>query len=108
MTIVFLAASAERGGAETVLLDIVRALRSQRPGWSLHVIAGENGPIFRELEKLGIPAEVLPFGRLRGVGEQDLKNVGRTVKRLPHLLATAVGSVIWVTKLKRRLRKLRP
>ena len=38
MTIAFLSVSAEMGGSEVSLLELVRGLRRLLPAWSLHVI----------------------------------------------------------------------
>ena len=50
------------GGAERVMLDAVRALRHERPGLALKVIAMTPGPLLHEARTAGVHgAAVTPF-----------------------------------------------
>lgn len=55
--------SAQLGGAERVLLDILTEVRSARPGWELSLIAGENGPLLERARAAGVNAEAICFPR---------------------------------------------
>jgi len=63
MTILFLSPSAQRGGAEAVLFEILQGLRAAKPAWTLHLILGEDGPLLEQARALGATAEVLDFPR---------------------------------------------
>lgn len=108
MRIVFLSPSAERGGAEAVLLEMVKVLRRMRPDWSLHIIAGENGPLVEKITDLGATAEVLPLGDgLRELGEQSM-SVRGGMEGIIRLLKAAGATNSYRRALHRRLRTLRP
>jgi len=47
------------GGAERVLLDAVRALRHERPGMALKVVAMTPGPLLEEARAAGAEAELI-------------------------------------------------
>jgi glycosyltransferase involved in cell wall biosynthesis len=59
--ILYLSPCAQLGGAERCLLDCLAGLKRERPTWQLHLIAGEDGPLLAEAEKLGVTARCLPF-----------------------------------------------
>lgn len=45
MRILFLNPCAQLGGAERCLLDLIASLRRCEPGWRLHLLTGEEGPL---------------------------------------------------------------
>lgn len=59
--IVFLNVTGSLGGAERVLLILLRELRRLRPGWQLTVITGDTGPLLESVRELGCHAECLPM-----------------------------------------------
>jgi glycosyltransferase involved in cell wall biosynthesis len=61
MTIAFLNPVGEIGGAEQVLIDVLRGLREARPQWQLHVIAGAEGPLLKRIRDLGVPVHGVPI-----------------------------------------------
>src|SRR5205809_294262 len=61
MRLLYLSASGQMGGAERVLVDVLRLVRAARPSWTITVLAGQDGPLATEAR---IPADeviVLPF-----------------------------------------------
>lgn len=61
MKIVYLSPSAQLGGAERLLLDLLASLRQAEPGWSLHLIVSSEGPLVDQARELNIQTTVLPF-----------------------------------------------
>jgi glycosyltransferase involved in cell wall biosynthesis len=110
--IVFLTPSAQGGGAEAALCELMHALREARPDWSLHLISAEGGPLLSRIAELTVPCEVLAFpSALRSLGEKrDDANwtlfgwLGYTVR----LARGAISAIGYRQKLRRRLHELRP
>ena len=108
------------GGAEAVLLELLRALREARPDWLLHVIAAEKGPLLERIVSLNVACEMLPFPfalralgesrhRASAVGEINTPPRRRAVAwRLLAWLQAAAGAFLYACQLRRRLRKLQP
>src|SRR5438105_8792407 len=63
MKIVFLSASGQLGGAERELLDLLAALREERPNWDLALICAAEGPVLERARQLGVSVSVVPFPR---------------------------------------------
>ena len=61
MHIVFLNVTGSLGGAEQVLLTLIRALRKLRPDWRFTVVMGDAGPLAEAITAAGGAPEVLPF-----------------------------------------------
>jgi glycosyltransferase involved in cell wall biosynthesis len=61
MRIAYLNPSGQLGGAEISLLDMLASLRAAEPGWPLHLIVSEDGPLTSRAEALGVETTVLPF-----------------------------------------------
>jgi glycosyltransferase involved in cell wall biosynthesis len=59
--IVFLNVTGSLGGAERVLLTLVRALRNLRPQWRLTVVMGDCGPLEEAVLEAGGEPDVLAF-----------------------------------------------
>ena len=93
------------GGAEMVLLDILAAVRSSRPAWSLSVILTSDGPLQVEIERLGIktivlelPAQIALLGD-SGQGAMALATRGSTA---------AIAALGYSRQLRRLLTELAP
>jgi glycosyltransferase involved in cell wall biosynthesis len=72
--IAFVSVSAQMGGSEVVLLEIVRGLRRTRPAWDLHLVAPGAGPLLQavRLEGAGgvvvdMPDPLATFGETAAV-----------------------------------------
>jgi len=108
--IVFLTPSAQLGGAEAALYELLHSLRGDRPDWSLHLVAAENGPLLRRVTEAGISHEVLAFPpELRSLGEHEENNNGRAARWLVNAWRLARGSISalgYVRKLRRRIAAL--
>lgn len=59
--IVYLNPSANLGGAESVLLDMLAGVRSAQPDWEIYLILGESGPVAGRAAALGVTVTVVPF-----------------------------------------------
>jgi glycosyltransferase involved in cell wall biosynthesis len=73
MRVLYLSASGELGGAERSLLDILASVRAARPSWPLALLAGGDGPLVAEAQRLGVESQVLPFpAALSRLGEAGI------------------------------------
>ena len=98
LRVVYVDHCARLSGAELSLLRLLPWLRGVDP----HVILGEDGPLVPRLLAAGISVEVLPMA----VAARDLRRNRVRPSALP--LAGAWGSAVYVGRLTRRLRRLRP
>jgi glycosyltransferase involved in cell wall biosynthesis len=97
--VAFLSPSAELGGAERCLLDLVAALRASDRGLRLVALVAGEGPLVDRLAHLGIPAEVVSMApALERSGEGSLRRtLGAAAAALQHTRGLAAS-----------LRRLRP
>ena len=99
MRIAFLTVSAEMGGSERSLVELLRALRRRRPGWSFDVVLPREGPLAVQVRELGASTVVLPMpAALARFGESSR---GRAA--LPSAAAATAG---YARQLRRLLREL--
>ena len=113
MRVAYLNPSGQLGGAEISLLDFLASLRAAEPDWSLHLMAGEEGPLIAKARAAGIQATVVPFplplARLgdAGVGGPSGAQISRIA--LAFKLAQASAAVaIYSRRLRRALVQLAP
>jgi len=59
--LVFLNPSAQMGGAEAALYELLAALRGAHPAWSLGLVVAGEGPLVARVKALGLPVTVVPF-----------------------------------------------
>lgn len=106
MRIAFLTVSAEMGGSERSLVELLRALRPLRPDWGFDVVLPREGPLAVQVRDAGASAVLLPmpaalarFGESGGIGSRGValpQAVGaaagyaRTLRRLLRTLGTDV------------------
>ena len=93
LRVTFLSVSAEMGGSEVSLLELVRGLRRHAAPWRLDVVVPREGPLASALRECGAGVHMLPLpprlarlGEPSGSGPADL--VGRGAS-----LVLAAGSV---------------
>jgi glycosyltransferase involved in cell wall biosynthesis len=93
--ILFLNPGAYMGGAERVLLDLMTGIMAARPGWQLHLITGESGPLVSAAQACGIRADVLAFSdALAEVGDAGAGGpAGGQFGWL--VMGTKIGSAAW-------------
>src|SRR5262249_61895767 len=73
VSVVFLNPVGALGGGERSLIDLLAVLRSARPDWPLHLIAGTDGPLLGAAAALGATAEVVPMpAALAALGDSGL------------------------------------
>lgn len=113
MKILYLNASGQTGGAENSLLDILASIRGAQPGWDLHLLVAEGGPLVAKARALGVEVRVLPFPRsLSRLGDAGAGGpAGAEVSRLKllfKLLGAAPGVASYVRELRREIRRLSP
>lgn len=106
MHIVFLNVTGNLGGAERVLLTLLRELRRLRPEFTLTVIAGDSGPLLGSVRALGCHAELLPLPeQLKALGDW---NAGGRLNIAWQLAVNLPKVLRYRALLRRRLRALRP
>lgn len=109
MKAAFLSASGELGGAERVLLDLLAALRQAEPAWELHLVAGAEGPLPREAERLGVAVHLLTLpAALARLGDAQLAAGRSRLSLLPSLVAAGPTGVLWLRRLHAILRRIGP
>jgi glycosyltransferase involved in cell wall biosynthesis len=93
------------GGAETSLVELLASVRAAQPGWELWLIAGEDGPLLKKAESLGVHVQVLPLpeslSRLGRAGVRDLRSA-------PKLVSAAAASLWYRRQLSRVLEEIQP
>jgi glycosyltransferase involved in cell wall biosynthesis len=100
----YLSASAELGGAERSLLDILVSMRRAHPLWPLHLVAATDGPLVSRASMIGVTAEVIDFGpALSRAGES-----GGLVTRACDLARAAAPAVSYVSRLRRAMGAFEP
>lgn len=113
MKLAFLSACGEMGGAERSLYDLLASLRAARPRWELTLVVPAAGALAERAARLGVQVIVLEFPRgLARLGDAGAGGpAGRGVSRvelLTSLAAAAPGVALYLSKLRRTLRRIAP
>jgi glycosyltransferase involved in cell wall biosynthesis len=113
MKIVYLNPSAQLGGAERVLVDVLASLRDAQPEWSMHLVVPSEGPLVEKVRHLGVevtvlslPAAVERVGDF-GVGKRAGNQVG-WFKLASGVLLAAGGLAGYLRQLRQLLAGLAP
>jgi glycosyltransferase involved in cell wall biosynthesis len=64
MRIAYLNPSGSMGGAETSLVSLLGGIREAEPDWRLTLVLGEDGPLRRKAEALGVDVVLVRFPKL--------------------------------------------
>ncbi len=110
MTILFLSATGQPGGAEVALVELLAGLRELQPRWSLRLIAASDGPLLAQARALGVHACVLPFpASLARLGEWHVGRGGhQRWLAVPQLLRAAWSAWRYGGRLRRHLLERAP
>jgi glycosyltransferase involved in cell wall biosynthesis len=107
--IVYLNPGGTIGGAEMVLLDVLAALPSARPGARPVVLLGDDGPLRAAAEAAGAACDVVPMpGAVAGLGDAGASGAGRRLALLARGAGAASAALGYRARLARRLRDERP
>ena len=95
------------------MLDWMQSLRKGNPAISVHLLAGEKGPMVEACAAASIPCEVLPFpSALHAFGSDhrraSARSILRTVRRLLPWARAGLACLHYKQALRRRLMQLRP
>ena len=105
MRIVYLNPGAQMGGAETSLRELLASLRKAKPEWDLWLVLGEDGPLVRIAEDLGVHAAIVPFplslARLGDAGQGALATLWSLLRTLP-------AAARYASRLSAKLRGIKP
>ena len=106
MTLVFLNVTGGLGGAERVLLTLLKELRRLKPNWKITVVAGVDGPLLPAVRDLGCQAEVLAYpNKVSALGDWGVQSKLSLIVQL----VQAMPSVLrYGAKLRRRVQELEP
>jgi glycosyltransferase involved in cell wall biosynthesis len=106
MRVLFLNPNGTVGGAETSLLHLMAALRTSEPGWTLSLIAGNDGPLLSRAEALGVSAGLVKFpSALERVGDAGAP---QGTAFLGNLVSGGLGVPPYVRRLRKAIREFRP
>ncbi|HZM60660.1 MAG TPA: glycosyltransferase family 4 protein [Vicinamibacterales bacterium] len=110
MSIVFLSPTAQRGGSEAALLELLAGLRESHPSWSLDVVVASDGPLVGGVKALGVPVHVLPFPQsLARLGDWSVgRGVGARVGFMLRCAGLAWPAARYLHRLRAVLRDRRP
>jgi len=112
-SIASLVSTAEIGGTEVVLLDMIAALRAARPSWTHTAVVPADGPLVARLDALGVAPRVVPFPpaleRLGEAGGVAAPGSGPSWLRLLLRNGPAGAAALgYSRRLRRVLREMRP
>jgi len=110
MRIMYLCVTAEMGGAERSLFDVMASIRRAQPSWALALVTGAHGPLVDLASELGVATKVLPLPRsLARFGETGAAPRRAGTLRLGlRLAATAVPGSAYVTRVRREIARFKP
>ncbi len=114
MKIAYLDPTAQGGGAERILFEILAAVRAARPDWPLHVTFGAAGPMVLRIRALGVSTAVLPFPpSLARLGDAQLGPNGNRrgtgmARLLQKMLRAAPATAAYLVALRRTLAQFAP
>jgi glycosyltransferase involved in cell wall biosynthesis len=109
MRIVYLSPSAQLGGAEAALLDVLAAVRETEPEWELVLIASEPGPLLDRASRLGVQVEIEPMpATVARMGDAALGGLVGTANLASSMLLAAPWALAYLRALRRRLAALAP
>src|SRR5579871_2298622 len=89
----YLSISADMGGAERSLFDILSSVRMAQPAWPVHLVAAADGPLIQLARGIGVATDVLPLPpAIARLGEADAGQAALSMR----LLRAAVSSASYV------------
>jgi len=100
MRVLYLNPCGQVGGAETSLLELLRGVREAAPDWELWLVLGEEGPLTKKAQELGVQVQVLAFPpTLARTGDSTFSPAARLLEASRTALSTAryarrLGAVI--------------
>jgi glycosyltransferase involved in cell wall biosynthesis len=110
MRILFLSPSGSLGGAERVLLELIAAVRAERPAAAVSVLLFDDGPLVPALERLGATVNLLPLPEsLRSIGDTGCRGALLGSVRLMVRGLTAVPALRgYLSRLREAIANARP
>lgn len=83
MRIAYLNPSAQLGGAERSLVDLLAGVRSRKPDWELRLILSEDGPLVSRIQDLGVTVDIVEMPpELAELGDSALNHAGKTRSKM--------------------------
>jgi glycosyltransferase involved in cell wall biosynthesis len=105
MRVMYLCISADMGGAERSLFDILSSIRLAQPSWALHLVTAADGPLIGLAQGIGVTTTVLPMpASVATIGEAGSGRL-RLVARLLSVVWTAER---YAKRIRREMERFRP
>lgn len=109
MNIVFLNPNSNLGGAERVLLSVIRALRENNAHDTMTLILFRSGPLIKQAELFGVSTVVLPLPKtIELFSEHSNKSVWARIKLVFDLLTQLPLLIKYIAQLNTVFSKARP
>jgi glycosyltransferase involved in cell wall biosynthesis len=103
----YLSASAQCGGAEASLVELLASIREARPDWPLHLVVPGQGLLERRATALGVRTAVVPLGssiaRLSEVGTS-----GEPARLHARMTIAAAAALRYIKRLREVIRNIQP
>jgi glycosyltransferase involved in cell wall biosynthesis len=105
----YLGVSADVGGAERSLFDILSSIRRAEPAWALHLVTAADGPLVDMAAAIGVATSVMPLpSSISRLGEAGAVNAGGALRFAAGLAGALVSSSSYVGKIHTALRAFKP
>jgi glycosyltransferase involved in cell wall biosynthesis len=107
--ILYLNPTASMGGAEGVLLEMLRCVRRARPSWTVGLIVGNEGALAAEARQLGVETMVLPLPRpFARLGDAGLDGATAWRRFAGHTVTALFGFAAYARTCSRAMQAFRP
>jgi glycosyltransferase involved in cell wall biosynthesis len=109
MTVMFLSATGQLGGAETSLLAVLSSLRRAEPSWRLLLVIPSTGPLESRAASLGVQTMMLAFpAAVARLGEAGASGPGGRARLTAQMAVAALPTAAYVARLRRVIRTFAP
>jgi glycosyltransferase involved in cell wall biosynthesis len=118
MKVLYVSASAQMGGAEVCLLDMMSTIREAHPQWQLAMVAPAPGPLAERAKALGAEVHLRPYpavisrlgdsGVAQGCGASDDSRFGSRLRVVARLAVAAPSVKSYVRAMKNLMSEFSP
>ncbi len=113
MKVLYLSPTGTLGGAEKVLLSVLKGVRQTQPDAHLHLLSLSDGPLLQRAAGLGVDVVTLPIpGSLEALGDSQLRQTNgraaRAISLLGQMLSGSADAWRFLANLRRTIRQVGP